>query len=270
MKGARAGACLNSGKLLGCDLGASGIAHVATIANKVALAPFLAKAPELSTFQLATLRAAATNPAVLDSELQGRVRVTGRSGYVATSAIAFTRAPATAQAASVLALIASQAKFADAVTTGTAVFAAGLEPSLSAALTALALARADATTESATPDLTVKVSTAGVTLLDAKFSSAEGHVVTKSTPFEALPTSSNLTAVTEGNGTAAVSTLLEYVPLALPTSATYGGLYLTRVTRALNATTGLATGTPLAIVPLAATVVVTVQVLCPASPHDCA
>lgn len=270
MKGARAGVCLTSGKLPDCKLGANRAANVTTIAKDVALLPFLAKSPELSTFQLATLRAAATNATLLDSELLGRVRATGRTSYVATSNKASTRADASAQAAAILALIAAQSKTADAVTAGAAVLATGLEPSFSAAVTAIALARADTTAESATPDLAVKVSAASKTLLDAAFTSADSPVVTKSTPFEALSASSNLTAVAEGSGTAVVTTLLEYVPLQLPTSATYGGLYVTRVTRSLNATTDLAAGAPLATIPLAATVVVTVQVHCPTSPyHAC-
>jgi hypothetical protein len=261
MKGARVGACLTSGQLPGCVPDPKSLSTALTdIANDVALAPLLAKAPELSTFQVATLRAAGANASVLDSELLGRVRATGRSSYVATSANASTRADTSAQAASILALIATEPKTADAVTAGASVLAAGLEPSFSAALVALALARADAAAKSAAPDLTVKVTAASVTLLDAVFASAAAPVATKSTPFEALPESSNLTASTEGNGTATVMTLLEFVPLELPTSAMYGGIYVTRVTRSLNATTGLATGAPLTTIPLAAIVVITVQV----------
>jgi hypothetical protein len=264
MQGARVGDCLTSYGLPHCvPWPKTPSATLTGIANKVALAPLLEKAPELSTFQVATLRAAGANASVLDSELLGRVRATGRSSYVATSANASTRADISAQAASILALIATEPKTADAVTAGAAMFAAGLEPSFSAALVALALARADAAAaRSTTPDLTVKVTAASVTLLDAVFGSAGAPVATKLTPFEALPESSNLTASAQGNGTAIVMTVLEFVPWELPTSAMYGGIYVTRVTRSINATTFLATGAPLTSIPLATIVVITVQVHC--------
>jgi hypothetical protein len=270
--------------LLWTSTGLKGIsADDGSVPDDLSLARVLSQIPEMTPFQLATLhegiRTAGTSAPeaaqLAVPSIEGRLnelkRITGRTAYVTDKVGPATRAPTRAQAASLRVLN------DEAIAAGVANDAPRTYPSYDLALISLALAEADVESGSATPDLSVTVSSGSLTLLEATFN-GDGSAVapvaagrptedqttaSSAVPFERFgPLPQPIQASAEGSGKATVSTGLVYIPAEVPKSPTYGGLYVSMVYRAVNDTDGSPVGPALQVAPLAATLVVTVQVCC--------
>jgi hypothetical protein len=237
----------------------------------------LSLVPQMTPFQLGTLHTAirtqgtsatvaarAELPKIL-ARLEELKRVTGRTAYLTEAVGPAARASTRAQAAALRTL-------GDAdLAAGVANDAPRTAPSYDLALVSLALAEADVASSSATPDLSLTVSSGNLTLLEVAFGgaatapvAADGGQATATSgpvPFERFgPAPEPIQATAEGRGNSTVSMGLAYVPAEIPTSPSFAGLYVSLVYRNVNDTDGTPIGPALQVAPLAATLVVTVQV----------
>jgi hypothetical protein len=133
------------------------------------------------------------------------------------------------------------------------------------ALACAALSKYDQALGSTKPDIKVSAVSGGVEVLDFQASGAKVDPVTQLTLWEQLPRPpAPVRFSASGRGQASVSAVLTFVPAAMPTAgAVYRGLYVEKVVRRMNATTGDAVGPPLQVVPLGVSVVITIQVTTP-------
>ena len=267
---ARAGVCAAFNRAAACTLNGEQTRLLAQAQQDVSVPRLLARVPDMTPFQLATLHDAITSDAAappaataalpgIAQRLQELVRVTGRTAYLSEALGSATRAPTRAQAAALRAVP------TQALAAGVADDAGRSFPSYELALISLALAELDAASGSATPDLAVTAAAGPITLLEATFSAADGADAAVATsgavPFEDFGVDPEpITYVAEGVGAATVSTSLVYVPADIPDAPSFAGLFVSLVYRSVNDTDGTAVGAPLQVLPLAKTVLVTVQV----------
>ncbi|CAK0804689.1 unnamed protein product, partial [Prorocentrum cordatum] len=227
-------------------------------------------------------------PARLDqiySRLSRLLRVQGRTAYVAASDGSQHSAGLEANAAALLAMalagdgalarhFAGDASSSLAAKVGQYVAAGGAGGAgayggwagvRGLALACAALSKYDQALGSTKPDIQVSAASGDVRVLDFHASGAKVDPVTQLTPWEQLPRPPAPVRFTAtGRGQASVSAVLTFVPAAMPTAgAVYRGLYVEKVVRRMNAATGDAVGPPLQVIPLGASVVVTVQVTTP-------